>query len=239
QITRLAFQKKKPEKKQKKKKYGKGGGSLHGFNSPDDYSDDADTDHDYSGSECQMLDEHGNPWPRGIIRIDMRDGTTGIMRKSVFEGDVSRPVAKWKSRALTRSAQSEDWEEDVRQMELDDVREAERVGEPTLDLFNPLSLPMKRFWDDTPAGLTESIEMASPSPELTTNPEAEPKDLSRDEPMPLPEAGSAAGMTAPRRVHRERQEGQSRFQRFWSSMRETNFFTRPPLEPPTLGSKKD
>ncbi|MCP4550394.1 MAG: hypothetical protein GY835_28380, partial [bacterium] len=67
QITRLAFQKKKQEKKQAKKKYGKGGGSLHGVDSPDDYSDDADMDHDYSGSECQMVDEHGNPWPRGFI----------------------------------------------------------------------------------------------------------------------------------------------------------------------------
>ncbi len=42
QITRLAKKKKKQEKKQAKKKYGKGGGSLHGVDSPDDYSDDAD-----------------------------------------------------------------------------------------------------------------------------------------------------------------------------------------------------
>ncbi|MCP4546666.1 MAG: hypothetical protein GY835_09415 [bacterium] len=124
-------------------------------------------------------------------------------------------------------------------MELDDVREAARIGEPTLDLLNPLSLPMKRFWEDTPAGLTESVEMPSPSPELTTNPEAGPEDLIRDEPMPSPEAGSAAGTSAPRRIPREHQEGQNRFQRFWSSMRETNFFTRPPLEPQTRASKKD
>ncbi len=73
ELTPLAIQRKKQEKKQAKKKYGKGGGSLHGVDSPIDDLDDADTDHDYSGSECQMLDEHGKPWPRGIIRIDMHD----------------------------------------------------------------------------------------------------------------------------------------------------------------------
>ncbi len=106
-------------------------------------------------------------------------------------------------------------------MELDDACEAPRPEEPTLDLFNPLSLPMKRFWNDGTE--PDSVEMPSPSPELVACPEAMLKDLPQDEPMPTLEARPVAGMSAPRRVHHEHQEGQTRFQRFWSSMCKMNF----------------
>ncbi len=168
QITCLTFERKKQEKKQQKKKYGKGGGSLHAWDSLVDDLDDADTIHDYLGSDCQMLDDSGNPWPHGFIRIDMRDGTTGKMKVSEFEGVGSRNVAhaKPKSRTKSQTTQSEDWDEDVCQMEIDEAREADRLNEPTLNLFNPLSLPMKWFWQN------EVDPM-----ELGTEPTADPSKL--------------------------------------------------------------
>ncbi len=167
------------------------------------------------------------------------------VQKSVFECGVSRTVAKRKMHTLTRSAQSEDWDEDIRQMELDNAREAMRPEELMLDLFNPLSLPMKQFWNDPDDTMPEPIEMPSPSPEPVASPEAMLEDLPQDELMPSPEVRPVAGMSAPRPVQYEHEEGLSRFQRFSralrSSVRDTRnaVFTRPPLEPPTHDSNRD
>ncbi len=45
-----------------------------------------------------------------------------------------------------QETRSEDWDEDVRQMEVDEARAMDRPDEPILNLFNLLSLPMQRFW---------------------------------------------------------------------------------------------
>ncbi len=109
-VTRLAFERNKQEKKQQKKKWGKGGGSLHTWDVPVDDLDDADTDHNYLGSDCQMLDEHGQPWPHGYVKIDMCDGTTGRMKVSDFEGvDCRKPKRKMRAHQV----EAEDWDEAV------------------------------------------------------------------------------------------------------------------------------
>ncbi len=118
-VSRLTFEHKKQEKKQQKKKWGKRGGSMHAWDSPVDDLDSVDSMHDYSGSECQMLDEHGQPWPQGYIKVDMYDGTIGRMKVSDFEGVDCRPKRKLKMHA--QQVEAEDWDEDVRQMELDEA----------------------------------------------------------------------------------------------------------------------
>ncbi len=110
-VTRLAFERKKQEKKQQKKKWGKGGGSLHAWDSPVDDLDSATSMHDYSGSECHMLEEHGQPWLQGYIKVDMCDGVTGRMNVSDFEGVDCR--LEWKPKTRAQQVEVEDWDEDV------------------------------------------------------------------------------------------------------------------------------
>ncbi len=120
----------------------------------------------------------------------------------------------------------------MHQMETDEARVADRLDELTADLFNPLSLLMKRFWWDEDHIVPDPIEMHT---EPTTNPEAALYDQPEDEPMPRPEAELVAEASAPIWEHREAHtEGLSRFERWHRSLRSSvrdAIFTCAPLEP--------
>ncbi len=104
-------------------------------------------------------------------------------------------------------------------MEMDEARVADQSDEPTPDLFNLLSLPMKRFWWDEDCIVPDPIEMHT---EPTASPEAALYDQPNDEPMPEPEAESVAEASAPIWECREAHtEGLSRFERFCRSLRDS------------------
>ncbi len=122
----------------------------------------------------------------------------------------------------------------MHQMEMDEARVADRLDKPTQDLFNPLSLPMKRFWQDEDRIVPDPIEMHT---EPTASPEAALYDQPDDEPMPEPEVESVAEASAPIwECCKAHTKSLSRFECFCKSLRnlaQSAVFPRPALEPPS------
>ncbi len=146
------------------------------------------------------------------------------MKVSDFEGVDYRKL-KQKSWAKSQETQSEDWDEDMHQMEVDEAQAMDQPNEPMLNLFNLLSLPMQRFWRSEDRTMPDPTEMhAKP----TADPVAMLYDQPSDEPMPELEVESVAEMSVLRLERcalrqeccKAHTEALSRFECFCRSLRD-------------------